>query len=123
MKCTKLIPQLVYIIEQYEQQLRVLNKRFNSRVSLTGLINLRLKFFYFKFKINLMENFQAYIRDFKIKLPKNMPITQQTSRINSQSNNEDTTSDTVISTTTNNEEDEIEEEEEEEDDNDDDEEE
>ena len=34
-KCAKLIPNLVYLIEQYEQQLKLLNKHFENRVSYT----------------------------------------------------------------------------------------
>lgn len=33
------------------------------------------------FKVDLLENFQTYIRDFKITLPKNMPMTQQVNGI------------------------------------------
>jgi hypothetical protein len=34
-KCAKMIPNLVYLIEQYEQQLKVLNKHFNNKIDFT----------------------------------------------------------------------------------------
>lgn len=35
LKCSKMIPNLVYLYEQYEQQLKLLNKHFKNRVSST----------------------------------------------------------------------------------------
>ncbi len=37
-KCGKMIPNLVYLVEQYEQQLKLLNKHFKDRVSILKLI-------------------------------------------------------------------------------------
>lgn len=51
-----------------------------------------------------MENFKAYIRDFNIKLPKNVQTTQQLARNVSQLNEEndaDSSNDTFYSTQTN----------------------
>ncbi|CAF0898848.1 unnamed protein product [Brachionus calyciflorus] len=49
LKCSKMIPNLVYLYEQYEQQLKLLNKHFKNR-------------------INLTENFEIRLRDFEIVL-------------------------------------------------------
>ena len=40
LKCNKMIPNLVYQYEQYEQQLKLLNKHFKNKVYYLNLQNL-----------------------------------------------------------------------------------
>lgn len=44
-----MIPNLVYLYEQYEQQLKLMNKHFQNRINFTENIEIRLK----DFKIDL----------------------------------------------------------------------
>jgi hypothetical protein len=49
LKCAKMIPNLVYLVEQYENQLKLLNKHFKNEIDFT-------------------EKFEICLRDFKINL-------------------------------------------------------
>lgn len=65
LKCSKMIPNLVYQYEQYEQQLKLLNKHFKNKVKF--LTEKKLNLFLFE-KINFTENFEIRLRDFEIVL-------------------------------------------------------
>jgi hypothetical protein len=66
-----MMPNLVYLIEQYEHHLKQLNKHFQNKFDFT-------------------ENFEICLRDFKILLP----LTETNSQLESIANSDDDSNDT-----------------------------